>query len=1134
MAYFISYLMRRRLLSLIIPVFYLFFSACKNYKPEDAEQTAFLLPDTITTTPILIPVDSMPKWKIEPLENPKIINVSLPKLINRNPNVFKAGKPAVILAGQPGMATPGNGGVELPESIPFNIVTVPCITKPMQKALEPDILDAIGIKMDHIDVEQGLASSFILTIFQDSKGNIWIGTNGEGVIKYNGSSFTQFSTTEGLLQNWVRCILEDKNGNLWFGTDEGVVKYNGNTFTWITDKISDNGFIRSNIWGMAEDKEGNIWFNSVKDGVYKYDGTTLKYYTGKQGLSTPVRCITKDKNGNLWFGSINGIFKYDGYSFSNYTAADGLLDNDVKYIMQDKDENMWIATDRGVSKFNLTQFTNYTIQEGLIDNNINSIVQDKEGYMWFGSETAGICKLEETNFYYYTTKEGLSSNLIRCLFKDRSGKLWVGSYGGGIIQLNQNLFRHFGKQIEEKLNLISAIAEDKEGNIWFGTEEGIITKFDGNSFSIYPANSLINCSLINDIFFDKKGNLWFSFSCGQLGMFNGQSFAIYKIKNQNEYCLIEDQQGKMWVATIDRSDTASGSFFPPGFKMKHLYGIGGSRTFCQDRQNNVWLNTYNGMITKFDGRTFTSYPDVTHGPVSEVKEDANGNILFATFGDGLIQFDGNNFLNITKKQGLSDNRIRSIISAPNGNLWLGTEKGLTYLINPPDSNDHKNKIRIFNSGDGLYGKVLQERAALLDSKGNAWWGTNRGINFLNTKEIKPDTSTPVVLLNDIVVGERFIDFHHLNDSLADSRLPARFHRIKYSGTANFFNYPLNPVFPFELNHLAFNFNTVDWSLNHNLKYSYIVEGLDKNWSSPSPDNSADYRNIPYGKYTFKVKAIGTAQKWSPVFEYPFTIAPPWWHTWWFRTIAGFALLFVIYRYIKHRTRSLLARQQFLQLTVEKRTEQLRSSLSEKELLLKEIHHRVKNNLEVISSLLLLQTNAIDNVKAKEALAESQQRIQSIALIHHKLYENEEGSSVELKGFANELFHQLQEVFNKPGVVTNLQLKGNNINLPIDTAIPLGLILNELFTNAFKYAVQSNQKNIITVSLSDKLSVPENLLLLTFSDNGPGLPLEFNMDTNDSLGMKVIKLLTRQLQGTLTHRTEGGAIFEFTIPVKPSI
>jgi len=210
--------------------------------------------------------------------------------------------------------------------------------------------------------------------------------------------------------------------------------------------------------------------------------------------------------------------------------------------------------------------------------------------------------------------------------------------------------------------------------------------------------------------------------------------------------------------------------------------------------------------------------------------------------------------------------------------------------------------------------------------------------------------------------------------------------------------------------------------------------------------------------------------------------------------------------------------------IEKQRADLERSLSEKDILLKEIHHRVKNNLSVISSLLELQSNGLTDQKAKAAIAEGQNRVQSIALIHQRLYQHENLAAIELSGFVNDMISQVSGIFKIPGQKINTVIQVPETLLDIDTAVPLGLILNELLTNSFKYAFTSQQEGTIRIGLSSP--EPGNYLL-TYSDNGPGMPDGFDLKKSQSLGLRLIYRLSNQVGGSATYLPNEGCKFIIT-------
>jgi PAS domain S-box-containing protein len=207
-------------------------------------------------------------------------------------------------------------------------------------------------------------------------------------------------------------------------------------------------------------------------------------------------------------------------------------------------------------------------------------------------------------------------------------------------------------------------------------------------------------------------------------------------------------------------------------------------------------------------------------------------------------------------------------------------------------------------------------------------------------------------------------------------------------------------------------------------------------------------------------------------------------------------------------------------------ESTRRSLDEKELLLKEVHHRVKNNLQIISSLLNLQLNVITNKETREMVRESQNRVRSMALIHEKLYQSGNLAQIGLEEYLRSLTRDLFRSYGASGV--NLRMEVEEIRLDVDTAIPCGLMVNELVSNALKYAFPDGKEGEILVKCTQ---VSRDRVALTVADNGAGLPEDVERKAGESLGFQLIHLLVKQLRGTLDIVRGGGTTFQITFPVR---
>jgi len=200
-------------------------------------------------------------------------------------------------------------------------------------------------------------------------------------------------------------------------------------------------------------------------------------------------------------------------------------------------------------------------------------------------------------------------------------------------------------------------------------------------------------------------------------------------------------------------------------------------------------------------------------------------------------------------------------------------------------------------------------------------------------------------------------------------------------------------------------------------------------------------------------------------------------------------------------------------------EKIRASLKEKEVLLQEIHHRVKNNMQIISSLLSLQANHTDSEEIAEILKESRGRVKSMAMIHEKLYHSQNLGKLNMLEYINNLATDIVSSYSTNSTDIILDMDVENISLNIDTAIPMGLMVNELVSNSVKHAFP-NKKGVISL----KLKYMDDYYLLSVSDNGIGFPENFNIEDSSSLGLKLVKSLAIQLEGELLIKTKNETSF----------
>ncbi len=286
---------------------------------------------------------------------------------------------------------------------------------------------------------KGMVREFVRTMYQDKKGNYWFGTNGDGIIRYDGEILEKI-TIAGISPHFrVLEIVEDKVANIWFGTSEGLIKYDGVKFKTFSFKEGLQG-VNAEIWGLTIDKNGLIWVGAT-GGVSHFNGEKFipfslpvsKVENAKPMLSDKlVFKIIEDKNGNMWFATDgNGIFKYKNGEFIHLTAKNELTDNNVADILEDKHGNIWIGTfSGGVSKFDGRTYTNFT-KEGIIEGGETyNLYEDSRGNIWFTAEGYGVYRYDGNNFKQFTMKDGLTTNVTQSIFEDKKGQVWFGSWQG--------------------------------------------------------------------------------------------------------------------------------------------------------------------------------------------------------------------------------------------------------------------------------------------------------------------------------------------------------------------------------------------------------------------------------------------------------------------------------------------------------------------------------------------------------------------------------------------------------------------------------------------------------------------------------------------------------------------------------
>jgi ligand-binding sensor domain-containing protein len=329
---------------------------------------------------------------------------------------------------------------------------------------------------------QGIVSGNIGCELQDRAGNLWFSTSGEGVYRYDGKSFTNFTTKDGLSSNDVSSIIEDKAGNILFGTKNGICKYDPSGAKSFS-KYSENADLNKlSISSLLEDKDGNLWFGTMNSGVYRYDGKNLTNFLNnddhKFNLGTHnqlILDILQDKNGNLWFSSWNGggVWRYNGKTFKNYLPS-------ADYYLRNEDGR---SNNKNSLPTYLLNLTNSQPSNNISDDMIFSMTEDKVGNLWFATRRHGACRFDGKNFTSFRENERFVSYGISSILEDKKGNIWLATDKNGVFSYDGKTFKNFTTKDGLINDSVNSILEDKNGNLWFGTRGFGLSRFDGKTFT---------------------------------------------------------------------------------------------------------------------------------------------------------------------------------------------------------------------------------------------------------------------------------------------------------------------------------------------------------------------------------------------------------------------------------------------------------------------------------------------------------------------------------------------------------------------------------------------------------------------------------------------------------------------------
>jgi len=941
--------------------------------------------------------------------------------------------------------------------------------------------------------EQGLPQDTVRTITQTKDGYLWLGTD-EGLAQFDGYDFTVFNRENGALpDNSVVALWAASDGSLWIGTPGGLTRYRNGKFTTLTKK---DGLGDTSVSSITEDHSGAIW---VADGNYasRLQNGVFTNYGPSQGLPLEaLRVVSCGPDGNVYVAGFGGVARYDGHRFVSVIGRDQISDIAGSFL-EDRRGDLWVGGSFGLLMRSHTgALRRYGLADGLPDNYIRSLWEDRDGNLWVGTD-GGLARLENGRFVSNPLAGPDEREWVRCIYEDTEGSLWVGM-NSGLNRLRDDVFSVYGQSEGLPSDEPTTVYQDHRGRIWVGFHGGGLVQFaGGRPVRVYTTRDGLPSNEIFSIREDHRGDLLIAARTSPTRMHDGHFInqpLNDPLKRLVAFDFFEDREENLWVASPAGVSQVQGGRL-------HTVIPGGSQlnsdavVLYQTRDGSLWAGTLgDGLWRRENGqrRLFTTADGLSSNQIRSLVEDADGTLWVGTFGGGLNFYRGGRFFHVTSSEGLLSDNVWHVEDDGRGFLWLSTTRGICRVRKQEILDfalDKIHSISAVNYGlaDGLRSAQCApgyptSRGGTRTSDGRLWFPTSRGLAVLDGNEPSHRVSAPIVHLLEVTVDGKPVALN------SPAILPPGDGRIQFRYTA------------------------IHLSAPEQVRYSYRLEGLDRDWINSVERRVTNYNSLPHGQYRFVVRA-SVPDAPSSEASFVFELQPHFYETAWFRYLCALLAAAAIWGMYRQHMRQI--RERFA-LVLEERVR-----------LAREIHDTLAQGFVGISSQLdavaLTLNGHVDLAREHLELARK--------MVRHSLTEARR-SVMDLRSSALE-GHDLPAALSEAAriwtagspVEVHVDVEGESPKLPEETEQHLLRIAQEAVTNAVKHSRASEVRI--------QLGMERRKLSLRVADNGQGFEqTEAFSEVGGHFGLLGMRERAERLGGELQlHSKPGqGTEVEVTVPL----
>jgi len=969
-------------------------------------------------------------------------------------------------------------------------------------------------------LSEGFSTGRITAIAQTPDGYLWLGTE-FGLVRFDGVRVVPWQAPAGqhLPNNFIRALLASRDGTLWIGTLKGLASWKAGKLTEYPE------FAKQSVDALIEDREGTVWATGTAlptGRLCTIQNGRVECYGQDGSLGAAVESLYEDTRGNVWVGATTGLWRWKPGEPQRYPASDPVAHRQA--LTEDRGA-LLISGRSGMRQLVDGRVEEYRVPDAGRSLATTCLLRDRDGGLWMGT-FSGLVHVHEGRTDTFGQTEGLSRDAVLYLFEDREGNIWAVTSAGLDRFRGVSVTRLSVKQGLSSDGVGSVLA-DKDGSVWLGTADGLnrwnkghITipstgggKPDGKFGGLNP-HALLQ---------DHRGRMWVSTEQGIGYLANGHFVAVNGVPPGIVRSMVEDTAGNVWIASqnlgLFRVSPVNDVQGIPWAKLGHQdFAL----TLAADAmRGGLWLGFYGGGVAYVaDGQVRASYAAVNglgKGVVADLRLEKDGALWAATEG-GLSRVKNGRVVTLTSKSGLPCDTVHWSMPDEGNYVWLYMSCGLVRIARSEldawaaavdttgadKETDAKRAIHaiVFDSSDGVgtvaFPTGYSPRVAK-SSDGRMWFLSADGVSVIDPGHTTFNTLPPPVHVEQVTADRK--NYDATSDSSGQLRLPPLVRDLQIDYTA------LSLVAP-EKN-----------------RFKIKLEGWDHDWQDVGNRRQAFYNNLPPRNYRFRVNASNNSGVWNEtgaVFD--FSIAPAYYQTAWFRTLAVAMLASLLW--VAHRIRLRIVERHEAEISA--LNERLMKAQEQERIRIAgELHDGVMQQISALSLMLGTARRQIPSeLEAKAAVGEVQLKLIQVGTDVRQLSHDLHPAMLKEAGLPEALRAYCEEFTNVRGIAVTCDADDRVRELSRGVALALYRIAQEALGNAATHGAAQHATVRLTRS--------NGHVILSVSDDGKGF--EPSRLASGGLGLINMRERARQLNGTfdLDSAPRRGTTVTVTIPFRRAL